>query len=117
MDLIYAITTLAGEVTVPDPVASGLNTVQVVSVLLGTLYPILVGLVTKVTTSPAVRAWLLAGLSALSGFGFEFINSENFVWQQALLTSVVTFVTAVATYYGLWKPTNVAAVAQRSLVK
>lgn len=107
METIYVITTLAAGV-VEDPVAKSLSTVQVVSVLLGTLYPILVGLVTKRTTSASARAWMLAGLSAVSGFGFEFINSANFVWQQALLTSVVTFVTAVATHYGLWKPTNIS---------
>lgn len=91
-----------------DPVANSLNAVQVVSVLLGTFYPILVALVTKASTNPAVKSWLLAGLSAASGFGFEFVNDANFQWDQALLTSVVTFVTAVSAYYGLWKPTGVA---------
>lgn len=94
-----------------DPVATSLSAVQVVSVLLGTVYPILVALVTKVSTSSAVKAWLLAALSALSGFGFEFVNDSNFRWDQALLTTVVTFVTAVSTYYGLWKPTQVTAKA------
>jgi predicted membrane-bound dolichyl-phosphate-mannose-protein mannosyltransferase len=94
---------------VADPVASSLSTVQVVSVLLGTFYPLAVALVTKKSTNPAVKAWLLAALSAASGFGFEFVNDGNFRWDQALLTSVVTFVTAVSTYYGLWKPTTVAA--------
>lgn len=92
-----------------DPVvADSLNAVQVVSVLLGVFYPIAVALVTKASTSSAVKAWLLAGLSAASGFGFEFVNDANFRVDQAILTSVVTFVTAVSTYYGLWKPTGVA---------
>jgi hypothetical protein len=47
-------------------------------------------------------------LSAVTAFLTEYVNSANFVWQQALLTTVVTFVVSVATYYGLWKPTNVA---------
>lgn len=96
-----------------DPVANSLTTVQVVSVLLGTVYPILVALVTKKSTNSAVKAWLLAALSAVSGFGFEYINSTNFQYEQALLTTVVTFVTAVSTYYGLWKPTEVADAAAR----
>lgn len=114
---VFTITTLAAELETVDPVAKSLHTVQVVSLLLGTLYPILVALVTKVDTSPAVRAVLLAALSAVSGFLTEFLNSENFVWQQALLTWVLTFVVAVATHFGLWQPTGVTAKAQRSLVK
>ena len=91
-----------------DPVASSISTVQVVSILIGTVIPILVALVTRSTARPGVKAVVNLALSALSGFGTEYINSTNFVWQQALLTTVVTFVVSVATYYGLWKPTNVA---------
>jgi len=106
VDGTYAITVLADKVG--DPVASSISTVQVVSILIGTFIPILVALVTKSTATPRVKALVNLALSAASGFGAEFINSANFVWQQALLTTVVTFAVSVATYYGLWKPTNVA---------
>lgn len=100
-----------------DPTAySGLNTVQVASLLVGVFIPILVGLVTKRVTAASTKALLLAGLSAVSGFFTEYINSANFHWQQALLTTIVTFVIAVATHYGLWVPTGVTAKAQATLV-
>lgn len=109
LDGTYAITTLAPHTKdVGDPVAASISTVQVVSILIGTVIPILVALVTRSTARPGLKAVVNLALSALSGFGTEYINSANFVWQQALLTTVVTFVVSVATYYGLWKPTNVA---------
>lgn len=95
-----------------DPVANSISTVQVVSILVGTVLPILVGLVTKTVTSPTIKAVLLLALSGLSGFGSEYINDPNFVWQQALLTTVVTFVVGVATHFGLWQPTGVTAKVQ-----
>jgi hypothetical protein len=113
MDSVYIITTLAAENATIDPTQhSTLNAVQVASLLIGVFIPILVGLVTKVTTSPALKSILLLALSAVSGFLTEFVNSANFIWQQALLTTVVTFVIGVATYYGLWTPTGVTAKAQ-----
>lgn len=108
---VYTITSLVqGLDNTVDPTAnSDLSLVQVSSLLVGTLLPILVALVSTRVTSRAAKSWMLAGLSAVSGFLTEFINSgDNFVWQQALLTTVVTFVVAVATYYGLWNPTGIS---------
>jgi hypothetical protein len=96
-------------VTDNDVVANAWSAVQIVSVLVGTLIPILTALVTRSTASSGVKAVVSLGLSAVTGFGTEFINAgDAFYWQGALLTTIVTFVTSVATYYGLWKPTNVA---------
>lgn len=117
METVYAITTLANE-QIANPPAASLDTVQTISLLLGTLYPILVGLITKVSTSAKTKSLLLAGLSIVSGFVSEWVADPNaFQWQQALVTAVLTFVTAVASYYGLIKPTGTAAKAQRTLVK
>jgi len=94
-------------------VMTTITTVQVASLFVGVFLPILVGLVTKRATNPTIKSLLLLGLSAVSGFLSEFIaNTGNFAWDQALLTSVVTFVIGVATYYGLWTPTGVTAKAQ-----
>lgn len=109
---VYAVTTLvAGFVPFEldnsvDPSATNVSLVQVASLLVGTILPIVVALVTKRSWSPQTKALVLAALSALSGFLTEFINSTNFVWQQALLTSIMTFVVAVATYFGLWSRPN-----------
>lgn len=114
---VYTITTMAAENATIDPTAhSTLNAVQVASLLIGVFIPILVGLVTKRTTNRSVKSILLLALSAVSGFLTEFVNSANFVWQQALLTSVITFVIGVATYYGLWTPTGVTDKAQGALI-
>jgi hypothetical protein len=101
-----------------DPASNtGLSTVQVASLLVGIGLPLLVGFVTKSSTSSTVKSLLLVALSCVSGFLTEFINSSNFVWQQALLTSIVTFVVGVAAHYGVFVPTGVTAKAQRMLVK
>ena len=99
-------------VTDNDVVANTWSAVQIVSVLVGTLIPILTALVTRSTASPGTKAVVNLGLSAIAGFGAEFIKAagagESFYWQGALLTTVVTFVTSVATYYGFLKPTKLA---------
>jgi hypothetical protein len=116
MSTVYVITTLVEQAPTVAPV--GISTEQLVSILLGTILPILVGLVTKVTTNSSVKALLLAALSAISGVGSEFLgNQQNFVWQQAVLTGIITFITAVSVHYGLWKPVGVTQKAQRAGVK
>lgn len=97
-----------------------LHVVQVISLLVGVVLPVLVGLVTKVTTSESTKAILLAALSAVSGFLSEYgaaVGAGTFNWFDALLTAITTFVVAVAMHYGLWKPTGVAARAQATGVR
>lgn len=95
-------------------VAGGLGEAQYLSALIGVVLPILVGLVTKYSTSSSVKAVLLLALSATSSFLTEWQADENFVFSQALFGTVLTFVTAVAMRFGLWKQT-VEPAAQRSL--
>lgn len=84
------------------------------------LLPVLVGLVTKVSTSSAVKAVLLALLSAVTGVASALIQANDADRAVDLyplaLSAVSVFVVAVATHYGLWKPTAVSAKAQNSLV-
>lgn len=92
-----------------DIIANGFNTVQIVSLFVGTVIPILTALITKSTAPSGVKAVTALALSAVAAFGTEFINhTDNFYWQGALLTTLLTFMVSVATYYGLWRPTNVA---------
>jgi len=112
----YLITTLAAEGGLDndiDPTAhTGFDKVQVSAILIGVVLPLLVGLVTRRYTSPAVKSLLLLAASAVTAFITEWANSANFVWQQALLTLILTFGTGVVSYYGLWVPTRVAGKAQ-----
>ena len=93
-------------------------TVQALSLLVGVFIPVLVGLVTKASWHPGVKAGLLAGLSAISAAVTEWLNSpgDNFVWSQFLLTFIATVVTAVAFHFGIWQPTKVTEAAQRTLI-
>jgi len=96
-------------------------TVQLLTLALGTLLPVLVGLVTKASWGGGVRAVLLAALSALSGVLSSALDAANsgaaWDWRSALITAVGVWVSAVATHFGLWNPTGVADMAKNVLVK
>jgi divalent metal cation (Fe/Co/Zn/Cd) transporter len=91
--------------------------VAILTLLVSTILPILVGLVTKVVTSAAKKATLLALLSAATGLGSELLNALTSHTAYDLFVGLVTFVTVfivgVALHYGFWKPTGVALAAQK----
>lgn len=102
MDLMLAVAETG------DPVR-----VQLWSLLVGTVLPIAVGIVTKSSTSAGLKAILLALFAAVSGFLTELIQSgDSFSWETALITWLATFMVSVALHFGVWKPTGVAAGAQ-----
>lgn len=89
---------------------------QVVGLLVSIVLPIIVGLVTKVTTSPGTKAVLLAALAAITGLGSQALAAHssggNYDLGQGLLLAVTAFVVAVSMHFGFWKPTGVAGGAQ-----
>lgn len=93
---------------------------QAISLMLGVILPIIVGLVTTRVTKSGVKAVLLALLSILTSLLTEILNAMNegktFDLGVFMLTAIGTFVIAVATHYGLWKPTTVSEKAQNVLV-
>jgi hypothetical protein len=90
--------------------------IQVLTFLVAIFLPLLVGLVTKVVTHPGTRAILLALLSAVIGFLSELLTAlqtqSAFDVGAALITWLGIFVVAVATHFGIWKPTGVSTKAQ-----
>lgn len=78
------------------------------AVVAGTILPILVGIVTKEVASGAVKATILALLSAVTGLVNGAINADGVFTKEAVIAAAVTWVTAVATYYGFLKPTEVS---------
>jgi len=91
-----------------------LDSISVVALLVSVVIPLLVGVVTKAEgTSDAVKSLTLTGLSILAGIGQEYVDTLNnggsFDLANAAGAAVVTFVIAVAAYYGVLKPTKVAA--------
>jgi hypothetical protein len=91
-----------------------------IGLLVSTVLPVLVGLVTTRVTSPGVKAVLLAALAAVTGLGTELLASINagttYDLGSGLVLAVTSFVVAVALHYGIWKPTTVSAKAQDVLV-
>lgn len=80
--------------------------------ILPVVLPILVGLVTKLTTSGTKKALLLLALSVVTTFLNELLaayqsGAASFDLGLALITSLVTFTIGVGIHTGLLKPTGV----------
>jgi hypothetical protein len=86
---------------------------QLISILVGGILPLATGLVTKATWSGGTRAVVLLVLSGATSVLTDFLGSLNggaaFDWSVALTAAFLTFLSGVGTYFGLWKPTTVAA--------
>lgn len=86
---------------------------QLISILVGGILPLVTGLVTKATWSGGARAVVLLVLSGATGVLTDFLGSLTggtaFDWPTALTAAFLTFLSGVGTYFGLWKPTTVAA--------
>lgn len=87
------------------------------NIIIGTLIPLGVGLITKANASRKVKAWANAGLSALSAAVMTVVGACaaatcTITWEPFLSTLFVTYLTNIGTYYGLWKPTQTAAKVQ-----
>lgn len=96
------------------------TTEQLVTLLVGVVAPIIVGLITRASTSSSTKALLLAGIAALTGIGTAFLAAtpeQPFSWQVAVFNAVSAFIVSVATHYGLYKPVGATDWAQRTLVK
>lgn len=78
------------------------------TILIGTVLPIAVALVTKQNASPGLKATVLAALSAVSGALVSIqATGGTFEIKTAFIGFMVTWVTAVATHFGLLSPANV----------
>ena len=87
----------------------------VIGLLVSTILPLIVGLVTKWKTRAGVRAVLLAGLSALTGLLTELGNAltsqTTYNLGTGLLLALTAFLVAVGFHFGLLKPTGAADAA------
>jgi len=91
---------------------------QLLTLLVNLILPLVVGFVTTQLTSAKFQAVLLALLTAITGFISEWIqalqSNSQFDFWAALFTWLTGFVTAVAAHYGFWKPTGTTARVLRS---
>lgn len=88
-----------------------LDTTMVLTILVGTVIPILNGLLTKYQSSTA-RAYLQLVLNAAAGFGAEWldnlVNGTAYNVGQAATAAGVSLIVAIATQAGLWAPLGVS---------
>ncbi|WP_394254687.1 hypothetical protein [Pseudoclavibacter helvolus] len=82
----------------------------------GVLIPVIVGIVTTKTTNAGAKAILLAFLALASSLLLEILNAAQtgtaYDVGQGLFLFLPTFVIAVATHHGFWKPTGTSAKVQ-----
>ena len=80
-----------------------------VTAIIGTLIPILVGLVTKFHASSSVKSILSIVLNGIQALIVSSVTSSGdaIISKETILLWVVGVVTSVATYTGVWKPNNV----------
>jgi peptidoglycan/LPS O-acetylase OafA/YrhL len=90
--------------------------VGILTLVVSVILPALVGLVTKVVTSPNKKAIILTLLSALTGFGGELLNALVNHTAYNVFAGIITFVTAfiigVAVHFGFLKPTGISTKLQ-----
>lgn len=93
-------------------VAFSLDPSLVIQLVVSTVLPLLVGLVTKTVTRPGVKAVLLAlfalATSLLVELGASITAGATYDIGQGLLLALPTFLIAVGLHYGLWKPVGAA---------
>lgn len=86
--------------------------------LLAVVLPVLVGLVTTRMTSGGRKAMILAGLSVLTALLNQLATALAaglpYDLGKALLYGLFTWAAAVATHYGLWKPTGTSERVQEA---
>ena len=88
----------------------------IIGLLVSTILPLLVGLVTTRVTHSGAKAALLAGLAAVTGFLSELGNAltsqSPYDVGTGLVFALTSFLVAVGIHYGLLKPTGLTATAQ-----
>lgn len=88
-----------------------LSSYYLVSVVVAPLLPLLVGLVTKLAASPGLKAVLLLALSAVVGVVNQWIEAgpDFILTSDLIVATLVAWVIAVGTHFGLYKPTGIAS--------
>ena len=94
-----------------------LNLTLVLTILVGTLIPILNGLLTRYGASKA-RVYLQLVLNAAAGFGGEWVHAltANTAYnvRDAATAALLALVTSIAVQAGVWAPLGVSEAAKRA---
>lgn len=81
----------------------------IVSMLLTFSLPLVTGFVTKASWHPGVRAVVLLALTAAKTIGDAYVADH--LTHTVIVTTILNFGIAVASYFGLWKPTGASTAA------
>lgn len=78
----------------------------IVMFVTGAVLPLVVGLVTKLTAHPALKGFILITLDTAAALITHAVVNEgvSVISKQAVLLAFMGWITAVATYFGFWKP-------------
>jgi hypothetical protein len=90
---------------------------QILAVVVGTLIPILNGLLTHYEASKA-RVYLQLVLNAAAGFGAEWLHAltagTEYDVRSAATAALLALVTSIAVQAGVWAPLGVSEAAKRA---
>lgn len=108
LTLLSAVTPVGPDTTADSAFALDAYTV---TLLFGLIIPLVNGLVTKISTSSAVKAVLTLFLSAVAGVVNVSLTEGGgaIVSQSTLKSTGLTFIVAVVTYFGLFKPVGLTS--------
>jgi len=97
------------------------SNLQLVELAINALLPLIVGFVTKKSTHGGIKAVLLLALSGVTSYltlYHEALTTGTAFDAQAVLKETVeTFIIAVATHFGIYKPAGMTDWTQGKLVK
>lgn len=95
-----------------------MDRVSIISLLVGSVLPLLTASVTKASWPEYAKQILLAALSALNGVGIALEKSSGGPAATVIVANALTtFATAVAVSAGTWKPTGVVAKLEASFIR
>jgi hypothetical protein len=81
---------------------------QWLALIVGSVIPLIVGLISKSNASDRLKALINGLLSALAGAGTTALTTAGKVeWQSWVIGILSTWIASIATYYGFWKPSGV----------
>jgi hypothetical protein len=88
-----------------------ISTAQWLAAGVNVVLPIVVALVTSRAADGSIKAITLLLLSAVSSYLIAWLDAQGaggaFDFSQASFTAVLGFVVAVASHFGLWKPSGI----------
>lgn len=93
-----------------------MDRVSVISLIVGSVLPLLTTAATKASWPEWVKQLVLAALSALTGLGTAMLHSGQTL-PNMIANAVTAFAVAAALSAGTWKPTGVLAKLENMIIK